>query len=204
MSALQPKVALPHQPDQVVTLGEAAGQPIQQAFIGTCTGGRQRPRRRRQRRARAQARIRFVVIPASQQVLLQAIESGVLTDLIEAGATITTPAAVRAWAITWVCPRPTRRPSAAAAAISRAHGHGGCADLPVKPYVVAASALTGRVRSGRVSGREASCLGLRRQRQHRCDLPRQVHLHPQGAGRSLPTRSKTSTRRLLQTCSRAT
>src|SRR5207244_12186205 len=37
---LQPKIALPHQPDQVVSLGEAVGKPIQQAFIGTCTGGR--------------------------------------------------------------------------------------------------------------------------------------------------------------------
>jgi homoaconitase/3-isopropylmalate dehydratase large subunit len=40
VSELQPQIALPHLPDNVVNLEQAIGTPIQQALIGTCTGGR--------------------------------------------------------------------------------------------------------------------------------------------------------------------
>ncbi len=92
VTSLVPLVAMPHQPDQVVTVQQAAGTPIQQGFIGTCTGGRYED-------LAAAARIldgkhiksRLIVIPASVQVLQQAIKSGVLETLLNAGATITTP-----------------------------------------------------------------------------------------------------------------
>src|SRR5690606_23017386 len=40
ISELEPQVALPHSPDNVVDLSQVIGEPIQQAFIGTCTNGR--------------------------------------------------------------------------------------------------------------------------------------------------------------------
>jgi len=40
VSDLEPQIALPHRVDNVVSVSQAAGKPIQQALIGTCTGGR--------------------------------------------------------------------------------------------------------------------------------------------------------------------
>ena len=40
VTTLEAAIALPHAPDRVVPLREALGQPVQQAFLGTCTNGR--------------------------------------------------------------------------------------------------------------------------------------------------------------------
>lgn len=147
VSALQPKIALPHQPDQVVALGEAAGQPIQQAFIGTCTGGRYSDLAAAAAVVRGRkTRIRFVVIPASQQVLLQAMQTGVLTDLIEAGATITTPGCGPCMGNHMGVPAPNE--ATISSGSRNFKGRMGTVDAPIylsNPYVVAASALTGCV-----------------------------------------------------------
>jgi 3-isopropylmalate/(R)-2-methylmalate dehydratase large subunit len=145
VSALQPKVALPHQPDQVVALGEAAGQPIQQAFIGTCTGGRYSDLAAAAEVVRGRkTRIRFVVIPASSQVLLQAAQSGVLADLIEAGATITTPGCGPCMGNHMGVPAPNE--ATISSGSRNFKGRMGTVDAPIylaNPYVVAASALAG-------------------------------------------------------------
>ena len=145
VSALQPKIALPHQPDQVVALGEAAGQPIQQAFIGTCTGGRYSDLAAAAEVVRGRkTRIRFVVIPASSQVLLQAAQSGVLADLLEAGATITTPGCGPCMGNHMGVPAPNE--ATISSGSRNFKGRMGTADAPIylsNPYVVAASALAG-------------------------------------------------------------
>lgn len=145
VSALQPKVALPHQPDQVVALGEAAGQPIQQAFIGTCTGGRYSDLAAAAEVVRGRkTRVRLVVIPASSQVLLQAAQSGVLADLIEAGATITTPGCGPCMGNHMGVPAPNE--ATISSGSRNFKGRMGTADAPIylsNPYVVAASALAG-------------------------------------------------------------
>ncbi len=147
VSALQPKIALPHQPDQVVALGEAAGRPIQQAFIGTCTGGRYSDLAAAADVVRGRrTKIRFVVIPASAQVLLQAAQSGVLADLIEAGATITTPGCGPCMGNHMGVPAPNEATISSGSRNFR--GRMGTADAPIylsNPYVVAASALTGEI-----------------------------------------------------------
>lgn len=147
VSALQPKIALPHQPDQVVALAEAAGQPIQQAFIGTCTGGRYSDLAAAAAVVRGRkTRIRFVVIPASAQVLLQAAQTGVLTDLIEAGATITTPGCGPCMGNHMGVPAPNE--ATISSGSRNFKGRMGTADAPIylsNPYVVAASALCGCV-----------------------------------------------------------
>jgi len=92
ITSLVPLVAMPHQPDQVVTVQEAAGAPIQQGFIGTCTGGRYEDLAAAARVVQGQqVKARLIIIPASVHVLQQAIKSGVLEILLNAGATITTP-----------------------------------------------------------------------------------------------------------------
>ncbi len=145
VSALQPKVALPNQPDQVVALTEAAGQPIQQAFIGTCTGGRYSDLAAAASVVKGhKTRIRLVVIPASQQVLLQALHSGVLADLIEAGAAIATPGCGPCMGNHLGVPAPNE--ATISSGSRNFKGRMGTADAPIylsNPYVVAASALAG-------------------------------------------------------------
>ncbi len=147
VSALQPKVALPHQPDQVVALGEAEGRPIQQALLGTCTGGRYSDLAAAASVVRGRkVRIRFVVIPASQQVLLQALESGVLADLIEAGAAIATPGCGPCMGNHMGVPAPNE--ATISSGSRNFKGRMGTTDAPIylaNPYVVAASALTGEI-----------------------------------------------------------
>ena len=145
VTALQPQVALPHQPDQVVALGDAAGQPIQQAFIGTCTGGRYSDLAAAAEVVRGhKVSVRLIVIPASSQVLLQAMQTGVLTDLIEAGATITTPGCGPCMGNHMGVPAPNE--ATISSGSRNFKGRMGTTDAPIylaNPYVVAASALTG-------------------------------------------------------------
>lgn len=145
VTALQPQVALPHQPDHVVALGDAAGQPIQQAFIGTCTGGRYSDLAAAAEVVRGhKVSVRLVVIPASSQVLLQAMQTGVLTDLIESGATITTPGCGPCMGNHMGVPAPNE--ATISSGSRNFKGRMGTTDAPIylaNPYVVAASALTG-------------------------------------------------------------
>ncbi|MGI6074834.1 MAG: 3-isopropylmalate dehydratase large subunit [Pyramidobacter sp.] len=94
VSRLEPQIAEPNSVDNVHPLSHCAGVKIQQAFLGTCTGGRyedlevaaQVVKGRKVPRG-----TRFVVVPASRKVLLQAMRSGVMETLVEAGATFVTP-----------------------------------------------------------------------------------------------------------------
>ncbi len=94
MSAVRPVVARPHRVDNVAPLTEAAGTPIQQAFIGTCTHGRL-PDLEAAARVLAGKKIapgvRLLVIPASREVYLQALRKGLIQTFLEAGAVIGPP-----------------------------------------------------------------------------------------------------------------
>ncbi len=92
VSALEPQIARPHRPDRVVSLSQVAGQPVQQAFLGTCTNGRIEDLRAAAAVLRGQhVRCRMVIIPASSQVYLQAAREGLIEVFLEAGAAIGTP-----------------------------------------------------------------------------------------------------------------
>lgn len=92
VSALEPQIALPHSPDRVQPISAAAGQPVQQVFIGTCTNGRYEDLEAAASILRGRhVAVRTIVIPASSQVMLRAAQTGVLAALIEAGAAIGTP-----------------------------------------------------------------------------------------------------------------
>jgi 3-isopropylmalate/(R)-2-methylmalate dehydratase large subunit len=144
---LEPQIALPHQPDNVVNVTDAIGQPIQQAFIGTCTNGRLEDLEAAAEVLRGQkVRCRLIVIPASSEVLLAATRSGALATLLEAGATIGTPGCGPCMGNHMGVPAPNE------ATISSANrnfkGRMGTSDAPIylaSPYVVAASAVQGAI-----------------------------------------------------------
>ncbi len=145
VSALEPQIALPHQPDNVVPLSQALGQPVQQAFLGTCTNGRYEDLRAAAQVLRGRTvRCRLIVIPASSQVLLAALQDGTLQTLVEAGAAIGTPGCGPCMGNHLGVPAPDE------ATISSANrnfrGRMGTPDAPIylaSPYVVAASAAAG-------------------------------------------------------------
>ena len=94
LSTLRPTVALPHLPSNTKTVDEVAGKPIQQVVIGSCTNGRLKDLREAAailRGKKVADGVRCIVIPATQQIYLQAMEEGLIADFIQAGAAVSTP-----------------------------------------------------------------------------------------------------------------
>jgi 3-isopropylmalate/(R)-2-methylmalate dehydratase large subunit len=93
-SNLEPQVAAPHSVDHVLPISKLIGTPIQQAFLGTCTGGRAEDlsvAARILKGRKVNRGTRMIVVPASKDVLLQAMARGDMKALVEAGATFVTP-----------------------------------------------------------------------------------------------------------------
>ncbi|MFQ5524418.1 MAG: 3-isopropylmalate dehydratase large subunit [Acidimicrobiia bacterium] len=94
LSGLIPQIALPSEVDRVSPVEEVEGVAIQQAFIGSCTNGRIEDLRAAAtilEGRRIAPGVRLLVAPASHRVLEEAVESGVLTTLVEAGASVLAP-----------------------------------------------------------------------------------------------------------------
>ncbi|MBI4788681.1 MAG: 3-isopropylmalate dehydratase large subunit [Chloroflexi bacterium] len=93
-SSLEPFVACPHRVDNVKPLSQVRGTRVQQAFIGTCTNGRLEDLAAAAEilRGRKLARgTRLLVIPASSQVLNDALARGYIQTFVEAGGVIGVP-----------------------------------------------------------------------------------------------------------------
>ncbi len=94
LSSLTPGAAKPHAVDNYAQVSELAGTKFQFAFLGSCTNGRIEDLRQAADILRGKhiaPGVRLMVIPASKNVLLQAMEEGITTDLIKAGAFFFTP-----------------------------------------------------------------------------------------------------------------
>lgn len=94
VSNLKPQLAVPFSVDNVSDVTEFIGRPINQAYLGSCTGGRV-PDLAIAAKILAGKKInpntRFVVVPASKSVFLEAMAKGYIQTLVEAGATFVTP-----------------------------------------------------------------------------------------------------------------
>ena len=94
VSALEPQVAVPHSVDNVKPISEVEDVKVDQAFIGSCTNGRLEDLRSAAQilKGKKIARgVRLVVIPASQEIYLDALEEGLIKTFMDAGATIGNP-----------------------------------------------------------------------------------------------------------------
>lgn len=147
LNQLSPQIAHPHSPDQVTDMEEAIGIKIEQAFIGTCTNGRFED-------LEAAAKIlkgkkiskRLIVIPASSEVLLKAIESGVLEILVNAGASIGTPGCGPCMGNHMGVPAPQE--TTISTSSRNFKGRMGTSEAPIylaNAYVVAAAAIKGEI-----------------------------------------------------------
>jgi 3-isopropylmalate/(R)-2-methylmalate dehydratase large subunit len=93
-SDIVPKVAKPHSVDNVVDASDLRGLAVQQAFLGTCTNGRISD-------LEAAARVlkghqirtgtRMIIAPASRSTLLSAMDGGIISQFLKAGATVVAP-----------------------------------------------------------------------------------------------------------------
>jgi 3-isopropylmalate/(R)-2-methylmalate dehydratase large subunit len=93
-SDLAPQVARPHAVDNVVPVTEVAGTRINQALIGTCTNGRLEDLQAAADILRGKhiaPHVRLLVLPASREILLEALDRGLVRDLVAAGATLLNP-----------------------------------------------------------------------------------------------------------------
>lgn len=94
LSELRPTVSLPHLPSNIKAVEDAAGLPIQQAVIGSCTNGRLKDLRDAAElfKGRQVARgVRCIVIPATQQIYMDAMAEGLIQVFIQAGCAVSTP-----------------------------------------------------------------------------------------------------------------
>lgn len=89
LSEIQPMVACPHSPDNVVPMAELDGLPVDQVCIGSCTNSSFRDMELVANILRGQ-RINpatdTMISPGSRQVLLMMTEAGITHDLIQTGA----------------------------------------------------------------------------------------------------------------------
>jgi len=94
VSDLEPQVAVPHSVDNVKPVSEVEDTEVDQAFIGSCTNGRLEDLRSAAwvlKGKKIAGGVRLIVIPASQEIYLNASNEGLIKTFMEAGATIGNP-----------------------------------------------------------------------------------------------------------------
>ncbi|NLS79610.1 MAG: 3-isopropylmalate dehydratase large subunit [Chloroflexi bacterium] len=94
VTKLEPQVAFPHLPSNARPLSQVGQVPIDQAVIGSCTNGRLEDLEVAAMllNGRQVARdVRCIIIPATQQIYLQAVRNGWAEIFVQAGAVLSTP-----------------------------------------------------------------------------------------------------------------
>jgi len=153
---LETYIACPHSVDNVVPLSAVAGTRVQQAFLGTCTNGRIEDLAAAAavvRGKKVAPGVRFLVIPASSQVLKAALALGYIQDFVEAGAVIGVPGCGPCMGNHMGIPAPGEVTISSANRNFR--GRMGTADAEIylaNPAVVAASAVAGVIAEPREIG----------------------------------------------------
>ncbi len=94
LAELEPMVAAPPSPENVVPISTVAGIKVDQVYLGSCAGGRLEDLRAAARVIRGRKvhpRVRMLVIPTSQEIFARAAREGLLDAFIEAGAVVNGP-----------------------------------------------------------------------------------------------------------------
>jgi homoaconitase/3-isopropylmalate dehydratase large subunit len=146
---LEPYVACPHSVDNVAPLSQVKGTRVHQAFLGTCTNGRLEDIAAAAAVVRGKQvapGTRFLVIPASSQVLNEALAAGHIQTLLAAGAVLGVPGCGPCMGNHMGIPAPQEVTISSANRNFR--GRMGTPDAPIylaSPAVVAASAIAGAI-----------------------------------------------------------
>lgn len=94
VSNLQPMVARPHLPGNVMSVAEVEKVPVDQVYIGSCTNGKIEDLRiaaQVLKGKKVNSRLRMVVVPATEQIYHQMLTEGLAEIFHEAGASIGPP-----------------------------------------------------------------------------------------------------------------
>jgi 3-isopropylmalate/(R)-2-methylmalate dehydratase large subunit len=93
-SHIEPQVACPSSPANVKGVRALATVTIDQAVIGSCTNGRLEDLRIAAHILKGKKvahYVRLIVIPATQEIYLKALQEGLLEIFVQAGAAVSTP-----------------------------------------------------------------------------------------------------------------
>jgi 3-isopropylmalate/(R)-2-methylmalate dehydratase large subunit len=144
---MEPSIAKPFSPENVVAARDIQNTEIDKAYIGSCTGAKLSDLRTAAKILKGKkVKIRTEVLPAAQSIFLQAIKEGLVTTFIESGVVVGPPtcgaccgAHMGVLAKDEVCISTTNRN------FPGRMGHVESKTYLASPMVVAASALTGKI-----------------------------------------------------------
>jgi aconitate hydratase len=155
LSTIEPMVALPHSPDNVVSVREAAGAHVDQVIVGSCTNSSYRDLAIVAEILAGKTispHVSFIVAPGSKQVLRMLADDGRLTLLLAAGARLAETAC-------GFCIGMGHAPSSNGISVRTSnrnfYGRSGTPSANVyltSPEAAAAAALTGRIADPRDLG----------------------------------------------------
>ncbi len=94
LSGIRPTIAFPHLPENTRTIDEVGEIKIDQVVIGSCTNGRYSDLETAARVVKGKKvakGVRAIVIPATQQIYLDALRNGLLEIFVEAGMVVSAP-----------------------------------------------------------------------------------------------------------------
>ena len=157
---LPPQIALPHEVDKVVSVTEAAGEPIQQAYLGSCTNGRYQDLKEAARILRGRKvkdGVRLLVSPASHSIYNRAMRDGILQVLSDAGAMILAPSCGACLGLhSGILARGERAISSTNRNFVGRMGHKEAEIFLGSPASVAAAAIEGQIADPRIYFQEVS------------------------------------------------
>ncbi|MDN5348100.1 MAG: aconitate hydratase, partial [Clostridia bacterium] len=155
LDELEPLIACPHSPDNVVKVREVAGMPVQQVVIGSCTNSSLEDMAIAAEVLKGKIippHVSLVVAPGTRRVLRMMIANGILDTLIAAGARLLEVGCGPCNAI-------GQSPASGSVSVRTVNrnyrGRSGTEDALVylaSPAVAAATALTGRITDPRELG----------------------------------------------------
>jgi len=94
LSELEPQVTFDYKPDQVKTIAEMEGTPVDQVYIGSCTNGRIEDLREAAavlKDKKISDTVRGILSPATPAIYSQALEEGLIKIFQDAGFCVTNP-----------------------------------------------------------------------------------------------------------------
>ena len=94
LSEIKSTVAFPHLPENTRTIDEVGDVVIDQVVIGSCTNGHYKDIEEAamiMRGKKVAKNVRAIIIPATQDIYLKAMENGLIKIFIEAGCVVSTP-----------------------------------------------------------------------------------------------------------------
>ena len=156
VSDLAPQATFGFKPDNVKSVAEMAGTPIDQVYIGSCTNGRIEDLRIAAQVLKGKCidpKVRCIVSPATPQVYAQALKEGLIETFMAAGFCVTNPTCGACLGMSngvlaegEVCAATTNRN------FNGRMGKGGMVHL-MSPATAAASAISGTIANSEMYGK---------------------------------------------------